>query len=84
MMLEYKRKNLVTKKALIIEFISLPTTGIPITFIKKPEPKKSTTTSAMPTLAASAKEVDTEGRSFLPSCSPCHLNDNHKMKTPIR
>ncbi len=70
---EYKRKNLVTKNALIIEFIiqlSLRTTGIPITFIKKPEPKKSATASAMPTLAASAKEVDTEGRSFLPSCSP--------------
>lgn len=34
-------------------------------FIRMPEPSVSTTVSAIPRVAASAKEVDTEGRSFL-------------------
>lgn len=33
-------------------------------FIRKPEPTESATASAMPMPAASAKEVDTEGRSI--------------------
>uniref|UniRef100_A0A2P2M5V9 MATE efflux family protein 2ic n=1 Tax=Rhizophora mucronata TaxID=61149 RepID=A0A2P2M5V9_RHIMU len=37
-----------------------------IIFIKKPEPTESATVSAMPTIAASAKEVDTDGRCLLP------------------
>lgn len=41
------------------------TTGIPKVFIKNPEPKKSARVSATPMPAASAKEVDTEGRIFL-------------------
>ena len=41
-----------------------------MTSIKKPEPKESATASAIPMLAASAKEVDTEGRRTLPLCSP--------------
>lgn len=34
-------------------------------FIKKPEPAESATASAMPIVAASIREVDTEGRTFL-------------------
>lgn len=34
-------------------------------FIRMPEPRVSATVSAIPRVAASAKEVDTEGRSFL-------------------
>lgn len=37
-------------------------------FIKKPDPKESARASAMPMPAASAKEVEIEGRSFLPCC----------------
>jgi len=33
-------------------------------FIRMPEPRVRATVSAMPRAAASAKEVDTEGRSF--------------------
>jgi len=40
------------------------TAGIPMIFIRMPEPSVSTTVSAIPRVAASAKEVDTEGRSF--------------------
>ena len=45
------------------------TAGIPMVFIKKPEPMESAKASATPMPAASAKEVDTEGRSFLLSWS---------------
>lgn len=40
------------------------TAGIPMIFIRMPEPRVRATVSAMPRAAASAKEVDTEGRSF--------------------
>lgn len=46
------------------------TKGIPMVFIKKPEPTESAKASATPMIAASAKEVDTEGRNFLSWRSP--------------
>lgn len=42
----------------------LRTTGIPIEFNKKPEPKESATVSAMPKAVAMAKEVETDGKNF--------------------
>jgi hypothetical protein len=36
-------------------------------FIKNPEPTERATVSATPTAAASAKEVETEGRTRFPS-----------------
>lgn len=49
------------------------TAGIPIVFIKKPEPTESIIASTTPSPVASAKEVDTEGSSSLPSGQPNNI-----------
>ena len=53
------------------------TTGIPIIFIRNPDPTNRATASPNPRKAARIKAVDTEGRDFL--LLPLPVTDEYKM-----